>query len=143
MYTVTDVLQGGTVPIRDGAIAVSQPPHSVRVLKIVDSSIPEATPAFAVHGAGSSKAGEAVEFSVSASDDASPVLQYKWTFGDGVSGEGVKVSHTYTLAGSYTVAITAVGLNGRTVQQTLPVSVTGFVPTLYDPSAKERYQAPK
>ena len=142
-YSVTDVLRGGVVPIQNGAISINQPPHSVRVLKIVDSSIPVAPPAFAVRGSDSSKAGEAAGFSASAGDGASPVLQYKWAFGDGVSAEGATVSHAYTLAGQYTVTITAIGLNGSTQQHTLPVSVTGFLPTIYDPAGKERYGVPK
>lgn len=142
-YTVTDILRGGAVPIQNGAIEIAQPPHSVRVLKIVDSSVPEAPLIFEVHASSSSKAGEPVEFSTSADGKDSPVLQYKWTFGDGVSAEGAKVSHAYTLAAQYTLTVTAIGLNGRTLQQTRPISVTGFVPTIYDPSSKERYRIPK
>jgi len=141
-YTATDILRGGAVPIQNGAIAITQPPHSVRILKVVDNSIHEAPPAFTVHAPGSAKAGESVEFSASG-DEESPVLQYRWAFGDGVSADGAKVSHAYTLAGQYTVTVTAIGLNGRALQHTLPISVTGFVSTIYDPSAKERYRAPK
>lgn len=141
-YSVIDVLHGNVVPLQDGAIPITQPPHSVRILKIVDNSVSEIVPAFAVHASTSSKAGEAVGFSGSAGPEESPVLQYKWSFGDGVSAEGVKVSHAYTLAGNYTVTVTATGLNGRTHQQTLEVSVTGFVPTTFNPSDKVRYHEP-
>jgi alpha-galactosidase len=141
-YTATDILRGGAFPIQNGAIAITQPPHSVRILKVVDNSIPVAPPAFTAHAPGSAKAGESVEFSASG-DEESPVLQYRWAFGDGVSADGAKVSHAYTLAGQCTVTVTAIGLNGRALQHTLPISVTGFVSTIYDPSAKERYRAPK
>jgi PKD repeat protein len=78
-----------------------------------------------------------------ASGDATPVLQYHWAFGDGVSAEGSQVTHTYTHASHYRVTATAIGLNGRTLQHTLDIPVTGAVPTAYDPTAKKRYEAPK
>jgi hypothetical protein len=140
-YAAIDILRGSAVPIRNGAIEINQPPHSVRILKVVDSSIPETPPAFTVNAPASAKAGESVELSASGGEE-SPVLQYRWAFGDGVSADGAKASHTYTLAGQYMVTVMAIGLNGRTLQHTLPISVTGFVPTIYDPSAKERYHAP-
>jgi PKD repeat protein len=131
------------VPIQNGAIAITQPPHSVRILKLVDSSIPEAAPAFAAHAPASARAGESVAFSASPGDAESPVLRYRWAFGDGVSADGAQVSHAYTHAGQYTATVTASGLNGRTLQHTLGISVTGSVPTIYNPSAKARYRAPK
>ncbi|HMH12952.1 MAG TPA: alpha-galactosidase [Edaphobacter sp.] len=142
-YTVTDVLHGRTLPIQNGIIEVVQPPHSVRILKLADSSIPETPLTYTANAPASAKAGEGVDFSISGGDEGLPVLLYQWSFGDGTSAEGEKVLHAYTLAGNYIATVTAIGLNGRTQQHTLRVSVTGFVPTLYNPSAKERYGAPR
>lgn len=141
-YAAADILRGGAVPIQNGAIEITQPSHSVRILKLVDNSIAEVPPTFTVHAPLSAKTGEPVEFSASG-DEESPVVQYRWAFGDGVSTDGAKASHAYTLAGQYTVTVTATGLNGRTAQQTSGVPVTGFVSTGYNPSAKERFNAPK
>lgn len=38
--TMTDILRGGALPIQNGRITITQPPHSVRILKIVDNSLP-------------------------------------------------------------------------------------------------------
>jgi PKD repeat protein len=84
-----------------------------------------------------------VEFHAAGNREESPVLQYHWEFGDGVSANDADVSHAYTQAGEYTVTVTATGLNRRTLQHTLGISVKGAVPTAYNPAAKERYSAPK
>jgi alpha-galactosidase len=71
------------------------------------------------------------------------VLGYHWDFGDGVGADGGDVSHAYTQPGRYTVTVTATGLNGRSSLKTLSISLTGKVPTTYDPAAKKRYVEPK
>lgn len=40
------------------------------------------------------------------------IVSFKWTFGDGKTSWGKKVSHAYAKAGSYTVALTVRGSNG-------------------------------
>jgi hypothetical protein len=42
-------------------------------------------------------------YSIHKPDDA--VLSYKWTFGDGSSGDGEKITHTYNVAGVYRVCL--------------------------------------
>jgi alpha-galactosidase len=142
-YEATDILRGGDVPIAAGALAVTLPPHSVRMLKMIDSSVSEADPAFAAHAPAEGHAGDMVQFHTAEESAEAPVLQYHWEFGDGVSADGADVSHAYTQAGQYTVTITATGLNRRTLQHTLGISVTGAVPTAYNPATKERYSAKK
>lgn len=142
-YIVTDVLRGGAVPIQNGALAITQPPHSVRILKLVDTTVAVADPVFEAYAPAAALAGASLEFRASSSNSETPVLQYHWDFGDGVSAEGSQVSHTYTYASRYTVKITTNGLNGHTQQRKLVVAITGTTPTVYDPAAKERYEAPK
>jgi len=49
-----------------------------------------------------------IEFSASASTDPNgDALTFAWDFGDGATGSGETVSHTYTAAGEYTVVLTA------------------------------------
>jgi PKD repeat protein len=40
-------------------------------------------------------------------------VSYTWDFGDGTSGSGQAVIHTYTQAGSYTVTLTASNSQGE------------------------------
>ncbi len=50
---------------------------------------------------------------------------YTWDFGDGQTGSGKIVSHSYAEIGSYTTALTVTGLNGSTDSMNLPVVVIG------------------
>jgi PKD repeat protein len=84
-----------------------------------------------------------VDFHANTGSDDTPALQHHWEFGDGVSADGADVSHAYTQAGQYRVTVTATGLNGRTRQNTLGISVTGMVPTTYNPADKVRYSEAK
>jgi len=142
-YTATNVLRGGAVPIENGTLALTLPPHTVRMLKLIDTSVAEAVPAFDAHAPAAGRAGDLVQFHAAEASADAPVLQYHWDFGDGVSADGAEVSHAYTYAGQFTVTATATGLDGRTMQKTLGISVTGYVPTSYKPAEKERYSEPK
>jgi alpha-galactosidase len=141
-YTATNVLRGGTAPIENRTLSITLPPHSVRVLKLIDTAVPEAAPAFAVKAPAVGRAGDLIGFRADENNSDAPVLEYHWEFGDGVSADAAEVSHTYTQPGHYTVKVTGKGLNGRTTQTTLVVSVTGMVPAVYNPAAKERYSGP-
>jgi chitodextrinase len=132
------VLRGGAVSIQNGAIALTLPPHSVRILKLTDTSLPEPSPGFEAHVPTTALAGDLAVFHSAAANADAPALDYRWEFGDGVSAEGADASHAYTLAGAYTVKLTATGLNGRTAQKQFPITVTGATPTGYDPAAKQR-----
>lgn len=49
---------------------------------------------------------DVVQFDASGSTDDGLIVSYQWTFGDGSSGSGVKVSHSYPVAGAYNVTLT-------------------------------------
>jgi hypothetical protein len=142
-YTATNVLRGGAIPIENGALTFTLPPHSVRMLKLINGSIPELAPVFEAHAPTAGQAGATVEFHATADNADAPALLYHWDFGDGVSADGADVSHAYTYASQYTVTATATGLNGHTSQKTLGISVTGTVPEGYQPNLKTRYSEPK
>jgi PKD repeat protein len=50
--------------------------------------------------------GQAVTFSINASDANRDALTTSWAFGDGTAGTGASTSHTYTTPGTYTVVAT-------------------------------------
>jgi PKD repeat protein len=54
-------------------------------------------------------------------------VTYAWDFGDGTTGAGATVSHTYAAAGAFTVTVTATNSQGST-DTTLLVTVTNAEP---------------
>jgi PKD repeat protein len=52
-----------------------------------------------------------------------PIISYSWDFGDGVSAEGVSVSHTYTLSGTFYPSLTVYDSAGLSNQITTPVII--------------------
>ena len=50
-------------------------------------------------------------------------VQYVWNFGDGTSGTGQTVTHTYTTAGSYSVTVTATTALGTTASATTSAAI--------------------
>jgi hypothetical protein len=137
-FTASDVLRGGMLPIRDGRMAIDQPAHSVRMIKLINNSVTARAPDFEMRVLPSAQAGETMEFRAFSTGET-PVLGYQWNFGDGVAGDGAEVTHTYTQPGSYAVTVEATGLDKRSSTKTRTIAITGHVPTIYDPARKERY----
>lgn len=74
-----------------------------------------------------------VTFDASGSSDPDgSIASYSWDFGDGSSGSGVKVEHTYQSAGNYTVRLTVTDNGGATAsaQQTITVNKAGTTGTI-------------
>ena len=63
------------------------------------------------------------------------ITAYNWSFGDGGSATGSKVSRTYTTAGTYTATLTVTDSNGQTGEIGTPVIVTAPVVTNKAPQA--------
>jgi PKD repeat protein len=67
-----------------------------------------------------------VSFDGSGSTDDGTITKYAWDFGDGTAaGSGVKVSHTYAQAGTYTAKLTVTDNGGLTGAVTHAVTVGG------------------
>jgi hypothetical protein len=116
----------------------AQKAHSVRMIKLIDESVPLAEPQVEIRSAASAKAGESLVFDAAASSSAAPVLTYHWEFGDGSSTDGMEVTHAFTHAGDYAVQVTATGLGATTSHKAFTVSVSGEVATQFEQGRKLR-----
>jgi alpha-galactosidase len=139
-YEISDVLDGNqSVPLNDGTIEIEdQRAHSVRLLKIIDTSVPSAPPNVSASVPSRAKRGEQIEFTAQASTLEVPAVNYHWDFGDGVSADGPTVSHAYTYIGTFNVSLRVEGVDGLSAQKTFLVTVSGEAKT----SPPRRYIEP-
>jgi len=63
-------------------------------------------------------------FNASCSTGSNPITSYVWNFGDGSTGTGANVSHSFPSNGTYTVRLTVTDSTGLTHSTTQQVSVT-------------------
>jgi PKD domain-containing protein len=80
------------------------------------------TPSFS-YSPNSPQPGQAVTFTASATGGASP-YNYNWTFGDGASGTGATVVHTYSKVGPYSVTLTVTDANNTVSSSAQQVTVS-------------------
>jgi alpha-galactosidase len=141
-YTVTDALDNQPVAApAAGRLVFQQPPHSVRVLKIIDAHIPAVAPAVTTDHPSNGNAGATLQFAAHSTGGAA--LSYHWDFGDGVALDGSEVNHAYTESGDYDVHVTATGLSGLNGEEHFQVRVSGHMPTTFDPPNIKRYEPAK
>lgn len=57
-------------------------------------------------------------------DQDGSIVSHGWSFGDGSSGSGSVVSHTYTAVGTYTAVLTVTDSQGLTASQSVQIQVT-------------------
>jgi alpha-galactosidase len=105
----------------------NQSAHSVKLVKIIDTSIPVAAPSVVFQVPSQAKIGEEIAFSSMVSKDGVPAVACHWDFGDGVVADGAILTHAYTAAGNYRVRFTAEGLDGKSAEQTFSIAVSGSV----------------
>jgi hypothetical protein len=142
-YRLSDVLDpGASVEASAGVVRLELPPHSVRVLKIIDESVPASPPQLAVECPASGRTG-AVLVCSAATRGPEPAVRYEWDFGDGVSALGARVAHTWTEPGVYHVRLSAIGLDGMTARQELEVRTVGYMSTVFDPASFRRFGPPR
>jgi PKD repeat protein len=73
--------------------------------------------------------GQPVNFTATASGGTSPYT-FAWNFGDGGSGSGSTVSHTYSVKGIYNVTLAVADANNSTFSVSRQLGVSGQVVTL-------------
>ncbi|MEM4169668.1 MAG: PKD domain-containing protein, partial [Thermoproteota archaeon] len=74
--------------------------------------------------------GDTVVFDASMSTDNIGIVSYEWDFGDGESGIGVKATHVYKKAGTYTVTLTVKDHAGNTGIHSIIITVSEAFPML-------------
>ena len=121
-----------------GTVSLQLPAHSVKVLKIVDTSIPAAAPSVSVHIPDQGEAGAVLQFSAETDSQGVPALTLRWDFGDGTHGDGARITHAYTHAGNFSVRLVATGLDGIPYEKSASITVSGKIDTRFDPGKKIR-----
>lgn len=124
IVTWTDAIDGTTVSSRqsslfsDGKITYHTPAHNAK-------------PSVSCPTANVQADGLTVDFTGVASDSDGTIATYSWTFGDGATGTGPTVTHTYAAANTYTVVTSVVDNGGGTNSNaSLNCHVTTFNPLL-------------
>jgi alpha-galactosidase len=141
-YT-TDLLESSASPGSNlESIELQLPPHSVKVLKIIDSSTAATAPTVTVRVPEKAETGAPIQFSAESDPAGVPVLSYRWDFGDGTHADGAAETHAYTYAGDFTVHIAAKGLDGIPFEKSMTVKVEGKIGTRFVPAKKVRLGRP-
>jgi len=124
--------------LEQGAVRLeNQPPHSVRMIKLIDGAVTAAAPALLAQAPSEVSVGQVFTTSVEAS--GVPAVSYRWDFGDGTTEEGPAVSHSYTRNGDFTVQLKVEGLDGPAANQNFAVKATGSLDRPDDLLQNRRY----
>ena len=130
-WSAAEIFGAAGVTVTKEGLHIEQPAHSVRMIKIVDSSS-MGTERVEISGQAKGLSGARLAFEAEASGDQR-LSTCRWDFGDDTSEMGCTVSHTFTHAGTYAVRLRAEMLDGsaRTAQKS--VEVTGEINTRFNP----------
>src|SRR5213592_4934697 len=117
VLTVKDSSSPQQTATSQQSVSVSSPPPSLTASFVYSPSTPQV--------------GQQVTFTASVSGGTAPYTD-GWSFGDGSTGTGPSVTHTYSSAGSFTVTLTVKdsGVPQQTVTSQKAVTVTNPPPTL-------------
>jgi len=125
-YDFKDVFDSSLHPSGENAgLRLDQPPHSVRVIKIVDTTVSAAAPTAAIEAPKSAKVDENVKFVCQVDSSGVPALGFHWDFGDGTAEDGRQVQHTYTKEGNYPIKLVVEGVDGVSAEKQTSISVRG------------------
>ena len=140
-YETSDVLDGGRpLNMAGGKLSLEgQPPHTVRMIKIIDSTVAPAPPTVTADVSSSAQTGALVKFSAAAKAEDVPAIGYHWDFGDGTRDKGAQVTHAFTQPGSYRIRLNVEGVDGEASEQTFSVTVSGELRQGFDLPNNRRY----
>jgi hypothetical protein len=127
---------GGVIEINN------QAPESVKMIKIIDESVPAAAPTITANVPSTARAGETIKLSAEAAPDGVPAIDYRWDFGDGTTGNGRNVSHAYTREGEMPVKLTVFGVDGIPAEKAFRLKVSGHLAVLPDLQENRRFVEP-
>jgi hypothetical protein len=102
-YEVVDILENQTIESKSNSFLLNIRPHSVGMVKILDSSIAPAAPTITAQVPTHAATGSPVSFSAASDPRGIPPVNYRWDFGDGSDATGSSVLHSYTHAGDFRV----------------------------------------
>jgi len=90
--------------------------------QVTVETAPSQAPVADAGGPYSGAVGESLTFDGSHSRGA--IESYLWTLGDGASGQGVRVPHTYSAPGTYLVTLTVIGPDGQRSMDNTQATIT-------------------
>lgn len=125
-YRFTDILDSQSeLPTSGDSIALELRPHSVQLIKIVDTDVPAAAPSVSIEAPNRAKVDAVVKLAATADPNGVPALSYRWDFGDGTTEWGRRVVHDYTMPGTFTVRLTVEGIDGVPAEKQTTILVNG------------------
>jgi heat shock protein HslJ len=111
--------QGLLVFTRQGPSAVQPLPPTETPEAVQPVPLPEAV----ISAPNAGNVDQVITFDGSGSTASTAIGAYLWDFGDGATGEGPVLDHTFTNAGTYTVTLTVTDANNQTGSTTLVVTI--------------------
>jgi alpha-galactosidase len=136
---VVDILENQIIAAKSNALSLDIQPHSVRMVKIVDSSIAPAAPAITPQVPPHADAGSPVAFSAASDPNGISALAYHWDFGDGSDSTGPSVLHSYTRAGDFRVHLVVEGIENVPFETSFTVKVSGEIEKHFQPDRNRRF----
>src|SRR5262249_33998117 len=116
------------VLIANGRLEVKdQPPHSVRLIRLTDNSVPAAAPLFLIHAPLQAELGTTIKVFSSVDRSGVPAISVHWDFGDGVAADGPHATHAYTVPGVYMISVQAEGVDGLAAREIASIRVVGSI----------------
>ncbi|MCB0177045.1 MAG: PKD domain-containing protein [Anaerolineae bacterium] len=97
---------------------------ATHLINLVDPPPPSEPPKAAISGPSTAEVGQAVTFDGAGSQSSNPITSYAWDFGDGSTGSGAQVNHTYTTNGDFTVTLEVTDDQNQTGSTTSPIQVS-------------------
>jgi len=139
-YSKREIFGSGSgTELMEHAITLTQPAHSVRMFRVINTSVATPRLHIVVDKPIYVKTGEVASFSAHPNLPSSQDMEYCWNFGDGVTLKGAAVRHAYSHQGKYRVRLEALAPQGAKKIKTFDVTASGNVSSVFVPAAKTRF----